>query len=75
MRLIRPAVVFTVTLWLAPLAVEAQRPPEVRRVGYLQGGIPQPPMKTCATVFATSATWRAEISSSSIALEKVRIAS
>jgi putative ABC transport system substrate-binding protein len=40
MRLIRPAVVFTVTLWLAPLAVEAQRPPEVRRVGYLQGGIP-----------------------------------
>ena len=38
-----------------------------------KGEFPQRSMKTCATVFATSATWRAEISSSRIALEKVRI--
>jgi putative ABC transport system substrate-binding protein len=43
MRLIGLAVVLTLGLNLAPVATEAQRPPEVRRIGYLQadiGGLP-----------------------------------
>jgi len=39
MRRIGLAVALAVNL-LAPMAAEAQRPPEVRRIGYLQGGIP-----------------------------------
>jgi ABC-type uncharacterized transport system substrate-binding protein len=39
MRLIGLAVVLAVGIAVAPLAAEAQRPPEVRRIGYLQGDV------------------------------------
>ena len=39
MRLIGLPLIFTLSLILAPLAAEAQRPSEVRRIGYLQAGV------------------------------------
>jgi len=39
MRLIGLALILTLSLILAPLAAEAQRPSEVRRIGYLQAGV------------------------------------
>ena len=39
MRLIGLAVILTLSLALASLVAEAQRPPEVRRIGYLQAGV------------------------------------
>jgi len=39
MRLIGLAVILAVSCVLAPLAAEAQRPSEVRRIGYLQAGV------------------------------------
>jgi len=39
MRLVGLPLILTLSLILAPLAAEAQRPSEVRRIGYLQAGV------------------------------------